>query len=130
VRAFLDSNILIYAFSDDPRSERARQLLVGGIVGIQSLNEFANVALKRLGLNWDEVDFALDRILRLCELDGPIDLEIHRTAMLVARRYKLAVYDALILAAALRASCDRLWSEDMHDGLLVEGQVTVSNPFR
>ena len=46
-----------------------------------------------------------------------------------ARRYKIAFYDAAIVAAALLADCDTLWSEDMHDGLVIDGRLTIRNPF-
>lgn len=130
MRAFLDSNVLIYAFSQDARAERARSLLKGNVVGIQCLNEFVNVGLRKLGLTWAEIAFALDRIERLCELEPAIDLALHRAAIGIARKYQVAIYDALILAAGLRSGCDTLWSEDMHDGLVVEGVLTVRNPFR
>ena len=41
----------------------------------------------------------------------------------------LSVYDAMIVAAALIAGCTTLYTEDMHDGLLVEGQLRLVNPF-
>ncbi|HYE27795.1 MAG TPA: hypothetical protein VEA61_06130 [Allosphingosinicella sp.] len=45
-------------------------------------------------------------------------------------RYKLAIYDAMLVASALLVECDVLWSEDMHDGLVIEGMLTIRNPFR
>ena len=45
---FLDSNVLVYAFTTDPRAARAQELLERGcIVGVQGLNEFTNVAVRR-----------------------------------------------------------------------------------
>jgi predicted nucleic acid-binding protein len=129
VRAFLDTNVLVYAFSQDERAERARSLLDGNVVGVQCLNEFINVALKKLRLSWSAIAFALDRIERLCEIEPTIDLALHRTGMGLAQRYRVTIYDGLILAAALRAGCDILWSEDMQDGLVVEKALTVRNPF-
>jgi predicted nucleic acid-binding protein len=38
--------------------------------------------------------------------------------------------DALVVAAALRGGCTRLYSEDMQDGMGIEGQMQISNPFR
>ena len=44
-REFLDTNILAYAFSVDPKSTIAEAILARGcVVGLQGLNEFANVA--------------------------------------------------------------------------------------
>ena len=47
----------------------------------------------------------------------------------MAERYGFLVYDAMIVAAALIAGCTTLWTEDMHTGLLVEGQLRLVNPF-
>ncbi len=49
--------------------------------------------------------------------------------MRLAERYCLSVYDAMIAAAALTAECDTLYSEDMHDGLVIDGRVRIVNPF-
>jgi predicted nucleic acid-binding protein len=47
----------------------------------------------------------------------------------LAERYGLSVYDAMIVASALIAGCTTLWSEAMQDGLLVEGEPRIMNPF-
>jgi len=50
---FLDSIVLIYAFTADPRGEQAQRLLADGCnIGVQGLNEFANVASLKLRMTW------------------------------------------------------------------------------
>ncbi len=128
---FLDTNVLVYAFTSDPRAERAQRLLARGCsVGVQGLNEFTNVARRKLGMNWAEVREALAAIRTLCEAILPIDLDTHMEALRVSERYGCAIFDALVVAAALRADCRILWSEDMHDGLVVDGRLRMANPFR
>jgi predicted nucleic acid-binding protein len=39
------------------------------------------------------------------------------------------IYDALVVAAALEAGCATLYSEDLHDGQAIDGQLTIRNPF-
>jgi len=56
--------------------------------------------------------------------------ETHRTGLRLAERYKLSIYDAMIVAAALEAGCDTLWTEDMQRGLVVEGRLLIADPFR
>jgi predicted nucleic acid-binding protein len=58
-----------------------------------------------------------------------ITVEIHEAGIALAERYRLSVYDGMIAGAALDADCDVLWSEDMQDGLLIEGRLRVRNPF-
>ena len=62
VKPFLDTNILVYAFSsNDPRTQKAISLLAdGGIVSIQVLNEFVNVSRRKLFRDWEEIEAALD----------------------------------------------------------------------
>ena len=128
---FLDTNILVYAFSNDVRSAMARSLLaLRCVIGVQGLNEFANVARRKLGLSWAETNDALAALRTLCPVIVPLDLRIHEEGVRLAERYGFATYDALMVAAALRGRCRTLWSEDMQHGLLVDGKLRVADPFR
>lgn len=127
---FVDTNVLIYAFADDPRSGAAEALLAKGCAtSVQALNEFANVGRRKLLMDWREVREALDAIRSLVKPIAPLDLETHLAGVELAERYRLSVYDALMLAAALRLQCGVFWSEDMQDGLVVDGRLTIRNPF-
>jgi len=128
---FLDSNVLVYAFTSDPRAHKAQELLARGCTaGVQGLNEFVNVARRKLGVTWVEVRDALAAIRTLCPTILPIDIDTHTDALQIAERYRLSIFDALMVTAALRVDCRILWSEDMHDGLIVEGRLRIANPFR
>jgi predicted nucleic acid-binding protein len=127
---FLDTNVLVYAFCDDPRSARAEALLAKGCAsGVQALNEFANVARRKLAMEWREVRDALDAIRALLSTVAPLDLETHLAGIEIAERHRLSVYDAMMIAAALHLRCTTFWSEDLQDGLVVEGRLTIRNPF-
>lgn len=130
MRACLDTNILVYAFTNDRRTSRADELLAADpILAVQSFNEFANVARRRLGWSRARISDALAALEVICPAPQPLTFEVHRHAMALVWRHDLAIYDAMIVAAALAADCDTLWSEDMHDGLVVEGRLTIRNPF-
>lgn len=96
-------------------------------ISVQGLNEFANVARRKLGMNWSDLREALAAVRALCVV--PIDVAIHSEALRVAETYRCAIYDALVVAA-LRADCGILWSEDMQDGLVVDRRLRIANPFR
>jgi predicted nucleic acid-binding protein len=64
----------------------------------------------------------------LCTVED-LTVQTHQVGSALAEKYQLSVYDATIVSAALIAGCTTLWSEDMHDGLLVEDQLHVVNPF-
>jgi predicted nucleic acid-binding protein len=131
-RPFLDTNVLLYAaLQPDPRSEAARALLAqGGMVSVQVLNEFAAVARRKLRRPWPEITQALEAIRTLCPAPWPLSLATHDAALGLAARTGYQFYDALILAAALEAGCTTLFTEDLQDGQLIEGRLTLRNPFR
>jgi predicted nucleic acid-binding protein len=128
---FLDSNILVYAFTDAPRTATARAMLARGcIISVQGLNEFVNVARRKLGHSWDEIRAALTVIRDLCPAILPIGLDTHEAALRLAERHGFAMFDALTVAAALQAGSTNLWSEDMQDGMVIDGTLRIANPFR
>jgi predicted nucleic acid-binding protein len=130
-REFLDSNILVYAFTTDRRAAVAQSLLEhGGIISVQGLNEFTNVARRKLAMTWAEVRESLAAIRTLCGTILPIDIETHAEGLRIAEYYGYAMFDALIIASALRASCSTLWSEEMQDGIVIDGRLRIANPFR
>lgn len=128
---FLDTNILVYAFAaNDPRSTRAELLMAeGGVIGVQVLNEFTHVALRKLRWRWPEIEAALAVIETLLGPPRPLTAAIHAQAVRLARQHALGFYDALIVAAASDAGCRELCSEDMHHGQKF-GNLVIDNPFR
>ena len=128
---FFDTNVLLYAAAQpDPRSDAARALLArGGIVSVQVLNEFAAVARRKLRCAWPEVVQALAAIRVLCPAPRPLTVGTHDAALGLASRYGFQIYDALVVAAALEAGCATLFSEDLQDGQVIDGRLTIRNPF-
>ena len=129
---FLDTNILVYAtLQPDPRSERARALLAeGGTISVQVLNEFANVAARKLARPWPDIRAALASLRVLLGAPLPITAATHEAALDIAMRYRFGFYDALIVAAALEGGCDLLLSEDFWHGQVIEGRLAIRDPFR
>ena len=128
---FFDTNILIHSVSeDDARAAIAQRLLAaGGHISVQVLNEFAAVARRKLQKSWAEIAEALEDIRSLCEPAAPLTVSIHEAALKIAADTGYNIYDALILAVALDARCDTVYSEDMQNGLLVDQQLRIRNPF-
>ena len=127
---FLDSNILIYAYGDDQKTPLAQAICSRPhVLSVQSLNEFANVTHRKMQYDWDRIKPCLVSILDLAERVLPLTVELHGRGTVLAERYKLQIYDGMILAAALEAECDTLYSEDMHHGLVIEDRLTIRNPF-
>ncbi len=130
-KTFLDTNVLLYSVSrDDERTTHAQALLAsGGIISVQVLNEFAAVAHRKMNMPWEDVAEALEAIKILCPVPVPITVQIHEDALRIAMRYQYNIYDALVVAAALDAECSTLYSEDLQTGQIIDGRLTIRNPF-
>lgn len=127
---FLDTNILIYAFTDDPRAAKAQECMTKPfILSTQALNEFSNVALRKLGMTVADVRRALSDICLLAEDVLPMDRNLQSLALDIVERHRLSFYDGLMLAAACQAGCDIFLSEDMEHGLTIGRGPQVVNPF-
>ena len=128
--AFFDTNVLLYLLSADAaKADRAEELLAGsGTVSVQVMNEFAAVALRKLGMSHGEVREALAPIRSVCRV-VPLTAETHDEALGIAERYGYSLYDALILGAARMAGCGRVYSEDMQAGQVIDEGLVIVNPF-
>lgn len=128
--SFIDTNVLVYLASGDPaKADRAERIATaGGTISVQVLNELANVSRRKMGLSWTETHAFLSAVRALLAVE-PMTADGHDLGLAIAERYGLSIYDAMIAASALQADCDTLWSEDMHDGLVIENRLRISNPF-
>ncbi|MDD5373032.1 MAG: PIN domain-containing protein [Sulfurimonas sp.] len=134
-KIFLDTNIVIYAFSEDEAQKQsiAFSLLDGeynnALISKQVINELANILLKKFKLSSNQVENAileLDTIVNIVDFD----LSTQIKALHVKDKYNLQFYDSLIIATALENKCTTLYSEDMHNGMLIENRLKIINPFK
>lgn len=126
---FFDTNVLVYAFLDVARRERAVDLIAsGGVISAQVLNEFTNVARRKRERDWADIERAVSVIRARFPEIMPLTADTHAAALGLARDHGLAFYDALIVASAIEAECDILYSEDMQHGRGIGGLIMV-NPF-
>ncbi|KIZ41450.1 MULTISPECIES: PIN domain-containing protein [Rhodopseudomonas] len=127
--AFFDTNILIYAQQIGDKADRARALFAtGGKLSVQVLNEFTAVSRRKHGKDWHEIGDAIADVLALLDPPQALTLDIHTAARSLAEHHSLSFYDALIVASAIEAGCDTLYSEDMQHGRAIGG-LTIRNPF-
>jgi predicted nucleic acid-binding protein len=129
VSAFLDTNILFYAQETTGKGDRARTVLAGGgKLSVQVLNEFTAVSRRNQRRDWDEIAEAISDVLTVVDPPLPLTLDLHAAARALAEDHRLSFYDALIVAAAIEAGCDTLFSEDMQHGRSIGG-LAIVNPF-
>jgi predicted nucleic acid-binding protein len=115
--SFFDTNVLLYLLSKDAAKEdRAEALLAsGGVVSVQVFNEFASVASRKLAMTIAEIREILSTIRTACAV-MPLDIKTHDLGLDIAERHRFSIYDALIVAAAVRAGCAILYTEDLQQG--------------
>ena len=134
-QAFVDSNILLYAISEDPsearKTEIATELLRRGDIGLstQVLQEFhVNATRKAKGrLPIEKAIAYLDLWSEFMIL--PVTAEIVREALHISHRHQLSYWDAAIIAAAQSLKATTLFTEDLQHGQRFGG-VRVVNPFK
>jgi predicted nucleic acid-binding protein len=129
-KPFFDANVVLYLNDgrDHWRLTSRNLIQAGGVISVQVLNETVRTLRhKKFGYRWDEVDIFLDGLRAKCDV-VPLTIETHERGLAYARRYHFGIFDANILAAAVQAGCTTLFSEDMHDGLMIDG-LTIRNPF-
>ena len=127
--AFYDTNILVYAQEASAKGRRARSLFAeGGKLSVQVLNEFTAVLRRKQEKHWPEIGEAIADVLELVDPPLALTFEVHQSARALAEAHGLSFYDALIVASAIAAGCDVLYSEDLQHGRTI-GRLAVVNPF-
>jgi predicted nucleic acid-binding protein len=129
VSAFFGTGMLVYAQQMDGKGDRARALFAGGgKLSVQVLNEFTAVSRRKQRRDWREIDEAVADVLTIVDPPLPLTLDLHHSARSLAQDHQLSFYDALIVATAIKAGCDTLFSEDMQHGRSIGG-LAIVNPF-
>jgi predicted nucleic acid-binding protein len=136
-RAFLDTNILVYAYDTHETEKQmiAQAILAEGIekenlvLSVQVLGEFFNVVTKHIKspMSPDEAQDVIKTIGHLPVQD--IDLSMVNRAIDIHRTYQISYWDSLIVAAAERTNCSTILSEDLNEGQMYHG-ILIRNPLR
>lgn len=136
-RQFIDTNILVYAYDiDEPEKQARAQTLLResieaetGVLSAQVLGEFFTVVTRRIPnpLSAEEAEEVIRIVGALPVVE--IDIRLVRRAISIHRRYGIAYWDSLIVAAAERGECNRILSEDLNPGQSYQ-DIVVVNPFR
>ena len=136
-KIFWDSNLWIYFFTDsadpiDVGKQNTVKSMLSALPNLlsstQVFNEVANVLLKKFKFS------EADTLQILQEIDTlttciPLTKDLSFKALDLKARYQLSWFDSLIVAAALDAKCNLLYTEDLHNGLIIEQTLTIKNPF-
>ncbi|MBF4991344.1 PIN domain-containing protein [Methylophilus sp. QUAN] len=128
-KPFIDSNVILYLLSGDvSKADKAEAMIAtGGTISVQVLNEVTSVCHKKLKMDWVEIGAVLEAIKANLQV-VPLTEKTHALAVQICQLHQLSFYDAHICAAAIDAGATTLLSEDMQDGMVIDG-MAIKNPF-
>jgi predicted nucleic acid-binding protein len=131
---FVDTNIFVYAYNDnDEKHEIAKTLLQQKLadkevfISPQILSEFY-VTMKRYKHEDVVIRRDISEIVQTATVT-PLALSTIEHCFALKEKYAYSWWDSLVLASALESECGEVCSEDMQDGQVIEGSLTISNPF-
>lgn len=118
-KKFLDTNVLVYAKLEDEGSKRKRDAAIEliqqisgcPVISVQILNEFASVLIKH-NISNQEIKESITEIVE-DSIVIPIDMDIIWEAWRIRDKYQFSYWDSMVIAAALLAECETLYSEDL-----------------
>ena len=130
VLKFADTNIIVYAVGKDSEHRKiARQIIADGVaVSAQVINETISVLTRKQGTSLAVAHEVAESLLDLCETIQ-VDAQTIRKAIELVKHYQFSHWDSLIVAAALLAGCETLFSQDMQHGQVIDERLKIVNPF-
>jgi hypothetical protein len=129
-KIFFDTNTLLYLLSSDSKKADwvSSNLQQSNVISVQVLNEFTSASLRKIKISNAELDEFLDLFMSTFNVIK-LDIETFKTGLMISRRYGYQHYDSMIIAAALEAGCERLYSEDMQHRQIINKKLQIVNPF-
>jgi predicted nucleic acid-binding protein len=129
-KIFFDTNTLLYLLSSDIKKADwvSGNLQQSNVISIQVLNEFTSASIRKIKISNAELDEFLDLFTSTFNVRS-LDVDTFETGLMVSRRYGYQHYDSMIIAAALQAGCEKLYSEDMQHRQIIDKRLQIVNPF-
>jgi len=131
-KIFLDTNIIIYAHTDaEPEKQKIAQKVITEkltIISTQVLQETANTLVKKFKQTWTDVT----KVVKEAALNNFLNTNTDQTILAacnIAGKCQYSFYDSLIISSALESGCSTLYTEDMHDGHIIDDRLKIMNPF-
>ncbi|NJO83150.1 MAG: PIN domain-containing protein [Blastochloris sp.] len=132
---FIDTNVWVYAFQatqDPAKTARAKALIRSEssiAISTQIVSEISVTLLRKFGATEPTIrrlTWSLYRKYAVYDYTSAT----YRAASYIRETYMLSFWDSTIVASALEHGLTTLYSEDLQDGLRVNDQLTIQNPFR
>ena len=129
--SFIDTNIWLYAFSssqDQQKNQRAKLLLretPAIALSTQVINEISFNMLRKFHADERDIRKLIRSLYRkYLVVEHNRAIQLHASDLRTV--YHVSYWDSLIIASALEGGATTLYTEDMHDGLIVDNKLTNS----
>ena len=134
-KSFVDSNIWLYAFIKDGKNEDKNKVAssiistANIVISTQVINEVCVNLIKKAKFAENNIQELVQDFYANYQV---IEFEptIFITASQLRKNYSLSYWDSLIVACALIAKAETLYSEDMQNDLVINKALTIVNPFQ
>ena len=128
---FIDTNVVLYALgTEQPKRTIAQGALNQfSVISVQLLSEASNVLHRKQGIPKTDVVLQLRTIEALVDRVVPLNKATIQRGWCLWQRYHFSWFDSLIVAAVLESDCTTLYTEDLQHGQIIDGQLTITNPF-
>ena len=131
-KIFLDTNVLVYAYSETEAEKKAKvlPLLEGEPVSLstQVINEFVWVMNRKFNVPMGSLHHIVNNLFELYHVRIINESTISK-AMNMSSKLNFPYWDSLIVASAIEAECDMLYTEDLQHGQIIESRLIIRNPF-
>ena len=127
---FLDTNVLIYTVTGEERKKEIaiHLLCTNAVISTQVVNECINVMSRKWKYDYSQIRLVTAQFTQACQV-MTLSLRTVSLAMDLAEKYRYTYFDSLILASALEANCESLYSEDLQHGQVIDQRLRIINPF-
>ncbi len=131
-RVFLDTNLLIYYYSEDEGEKglMVRNLILSKevVISTQIINEFSYIMLRKKKKKTDLIRAIIEEWRNIFEIED-LTPGLSIEALSLHKKYKFSFWDSLVIAAAIKSNCTTLFTEDLQHEQVINNQLKVCNPF-
>lgn len=134
-KIFIDTNILVYTIDQKNRIKHSRARTIvktivenhRPVISTQVIKEFYVVAVTKLAADPIVIKNIVHNFQNMEVVNNDIDLI--EQAIDISVLSQISFWDSLIVAAAEKANCEFIYSEDLNNGQNYRG-INVVNPFK
>jgi predicted nucleic acid-binding protein len=131
-RIFIDTNLWIYSYSNDDKSNKCKELLDRHFenvnISTQVLGEIFSVLTKKNIKTKEEASQIIADLTSGFSVTDVLTATVNK-AVDISIKYAFSYWDSLIIASALESNCTILYTEDMQDGQVIDNKLRIVNPF-